>query len=86
MRQEILVNLGSRSRGANQIALYIRAAEHSSLLALLRCFDALGDDPHIEVSRHIGDGADDGAGFFLSGRPVMKLRSILILLKGKLIR
>ena len=64
MRHEKLVYLCGRSRNTNQITLYIRAAEGSSLLALLRCFDALSYDPHVEVSRHIGDGADNGAGFF----------------------
>ena len=63
-RQEKVMYLGSRARGANQIALYVRAAKRSSLLLLLRCFDTLGDDPHIESFRHIRDRANDGAGFF----------------------
>ena len=65
MRQEKLVNLSGRSRSTNQIALYVRAAEHSSMLALLRCLDALSDDPHVKVSRQIGYGANNGAGFSL---------------------
>src|ERR1039458_3192657 len=63
MRQEKPLDLRDTLRGTKQIVLHLRATQLSNMLQLLGCFDAFGDDPHVEISSEIGDGADDGAGF-----------------------
>ena len=53
------------------------------LAQLLLLFRPLGDDPHIEVSRKIGDGADDGAGFIFVRQTYNEAAVDLDLAEGK---